>query len=245
VAHRFRFFGEQRGDGLWDLSEDEARHAAKILRLDVGAEVEVTNGRGDWALGTIDELKGARGVVRATEERRDPEPPYELTVAVGALKPGDLDEVLPGLAELGVDRVRVFGQEGAAKARLADKAQARWARILEQAIKQCKRSRLPPVEVFGSVTEMTTATGQAQARRIVLLPGADATLGEALGLGRAAMSVDLVIGGEHGFSADETQVLASAGYRAAALGSHVLRAQTAVIAAAAVAAEHRLRCGCV
>jgi 16S rRNA (uracil1498-N3)-methyltransferase len=252
VAHRFRFLGEKepaaRGLGAWLLGEDEARHAAKILRLQVGDEVEVTNGRGDWAVGRIAELKSSGGRVDAEVERSDPRPPFALGVAVGALKPGDVDDVIPALAEMGVDHVRVFGQDGAAKARLAEKAQARWTRILEQAIKQCKRAWLPELAVFGSVDELIAATAGGAAKRIVLLPSADATLGELLAAGgskaAAGGAVELVIGGEQGFSEREEALLEAGGYRKAALGSYVLRANTAAVAAAAVAAEHRLRCGC-
>jgi 16S rRNA (uracil1498-N3)-methyltransferase len=164
-------------------------------------------------------------------------------VAVGALRPGVLDEILPGLVEVGADEVWVFNQQDNAKTRMAEKVVERWQRILVAAIKQSKRSRMPVLRAFESVRELVAACEAADAgiRRFVLMPEAGAgLLGELTqGAGLLPAGALLVVGGEKGFSADEATTLRRAGFAPVRLGRFVLRAVTAVVSAASLASAVR------
>ena len=239
MSHRYRFIGAETAPGLWLLDADEALHLAKVLRLSVGTAVEVTDGAGAWALGTVAAVAGKSATIAGETTQVEAPPAWRLQVCVGALRPGLLDEILPGLTELGVDAIHVFQQQDNAKARLADKAVERWQRIIVQAIKQCKRARLPSLQVHGSVRELVAALAADTAQRVLLDPVAGESLWGVLGAGVAPAGLLLALGGEKGFSADEEASLRQAGFRPAALGRYVLRAITAALSASSIAAAAR------
>lgn len=241
--HRFRFVGERVGDGLWRLSPGEAHHV-NVLRLGSGALVEVTDGAGRWGSGALVVLSKGEVRVEVAEERVDPRPPYAINLAVGTLRPGAIDEVLPGMVELGVDHIRVFGLDGTSRTRMAPGAVERWRRVILGAVKQSKRSYSPPIDVYDTVDELVEVLGDSPSRRVLLDAGASEPLYDLLTAGASRpIDVEMVVGGEKGLTETEIERFSGAGFRKAFLGPFVLRAVTAVGAATAVAASLRARGG--
>ena len=238
MSHLFRFIGTQHSATSWSLEGDEAHHFNKVLRLSEGARVEVTDGCGRWAEGVVSTVE-ARSVHVSVGNTQVSDPVrLRLEIALGALRPGAIDEILPMLCELGVDRLHVFGQVGVAKARLGEKVVDRWHRILTQSIKQCKRPWLPDVREHASVAEMLAATKGAETHRFCLHPEGATNLPAALNLATGG-TVLAMVGGEKGFDPSEEQMIADAGIARVTLGTGILRAVTAAVATAAVLSVHR------
>lgn len=241
MTHTFRFIGSRQPTNRWELSGEEAHHLAKVLRLNLGTTVEVCDGAGLWATGTIESIApGAKSVSIITDGQLHIEraAPWPLHLCLGAQKPGSIDDLLPSLVELGADTLHVFQQEGSAKSRLAGSAVDRWHRIITGAIKQCKRARLPDVVIHQSAAELATAIPSSM-RRLIMDPTGAATLASALSRDVPTSGAALVVGGEKGLSPAEHDALTAAGFTGARLGSHVLRAYTAAIAACSVAVSVR------
>lgn len=241
MAHRFRFIGERVADGTWRLVGDEAHHVAKVLRLAEGTAVEVTDGRGAEAEGTLASIKASEVVIAVEAERRVDGPAAPFVFAVGALKPGAVDDILPALTELGVDEVWVFQQQESAKSRLAERATQRWYRIVAQSVKQCKRAWIPELRTFESLAALIEE-GEARGlgAKIVLAAHTERSL-TTLATETAHQAVIVIAGGEKGLAPEEERALEGAGYLAATLGPYVLRAVTAAVAAAAVVTALRRR----
>ena len=238
MSHIFRFLGDLRPDQTWRLAGEEAHHFTKVLRLEVGANVEVTDGLGSWGSGEVLAASAREVVISASQVHRQDKPHLLVEIALGALKPGFVDEILPMLCELGVDRVHVFGQVGVSKARLGHKVHDRWQRIVAQSVKQCKRAWLPQVLEHDSVADLVRATAGDQGGRVFLRAGTDAPLTSMLP--RASSGRILaVIGGEKGFDPTEERTLIAAGFVPASLTQWVLRAVTAAVAAATALSLHR------
>lgn len=244
MSHLFRFLAVApagEGSATWQIEGDELLHLRKVLRLAVGAPVEVTNGAGLWGRGTLVGLDPQIGLVECKEVHKDEMPRIRVSLAFGALKPGSVDEILPGLTELGIGTIHVFGQQETAKARLSEKAVERWQRIVLQAIKQCKRASMPNVVTHRDIAALLQATegkisGRfllAEAAQLTLLEAAEAALKQ---IGPGPQEVLVVLGGEIGLNAKEEAALEAAGFIKASLGPFVLRAVTAAVAAAAVLA---------
>jgi 16S rRNA (uracil1498-N3)-methyltransferase len=107
MSHLFRFLGAPSADGdAWELREEEAHHVSRVLRLGEGAEVEVTDGAGRLVRGTLTQVGAKLVRVAVAAERRVERERGRFVFAVGALKPGGVDDVLAPLVELGVDAVR-------------------------------------------------------------------------------------------------------------------------------------------
>ncbi len=102
----------------------------------------------------------------------------------------------------------------------------RWARLAEEARKQCGRSY--PLEISAPLTlgELTAAAPAGPA--FFLKPGAEFFLS----VGETDSPL-LVIGPEGGFSPAEEEMMLAAGFEPRSMGSLTLRAETAALAALA------------
>ncbi|MBM4250543.1 MAG: 16S rRNA (uracil(1498)-N(3))-methyltransferase [Deltaproteobacteria bacterium] len=241
MSHTYRFLGKAQSETEWVLTGDEAHHFAKVLRLAIDEIVEVTDGGGRWISGTVTAVTSREVTIRVSQSHQVAPPIIRLELAVGALRHGTVDEILPMLCELGVDRIHVFGQYGVAKSRLGPKVHERWHRILVQSIKQCKRPWLPSVEEHESVDALLTATAGlngADVARFYLDPAATLLMPKAL-QACGTSHVLAIVGGEKGFDPREEAALNEAQVTGVQLGSSILRAVTAAVAAVTCLELHR------
>lgn len=211
-----------------ELSPVDRHHLLKVLRLRAGEVVTVSDGAGRWRWCRFGAGAGATlEPVGDVEAEPRPTPP----VAVGfALTKGSKPELaVQKLTELGVDAIVPFDAERSVVRWTADQAAAhvdRWQRIAREAAMQARRVWLPdilPVAAFG---ELVARPGTALAA-----PDGDAP--------SPAVHRLVLVGPEGGWSDGELDEAAGAGCPHVRLGPHVLRAETAAIAAAALLAAVR------
>jgi 16S rRNA (uracil1498-N3)-methyltransferase len=219
-----------------ELTGDDARHLAVVLRAGPGAPVSLADGTGSLLQTRVTHAAPDRVGLAVTERRDVPAPRPSLTVVQALPKGRKLDEVVMRLTEVGVDRL-VPVHSARSQVRLdaakAAKALARWRAVAHAAAKQSRRVR--PLEV-AEVGEWATAFPAADEGG---RPPAGAVLWEEGGaplrsLVEAAGDVDalvLAIGPEGGLTREEVRVT---GLPAATLGETILRTETAALVAASV-----------
>lgn len=203
------------------LDDEDRHHLERVLRLRAGEPVTVSDGVGSWRPCRFAAGGGLApdGAVRSVAP-----PPYEVTVAFAPPK-GDRPElIVQKLTELGADRIVPMITERTVVRWDGDRAAkqlARLARIVREAAMQSRRVRLP-------VLEQPTAFAAVADR-----PGAQLA---APGGGRVLHGRGLfLIGPEGGWSDEELRrPLSRVG-----LGETVLRAETAALAACALAVSVR------
>jgi len=206
---------------------DQSRYLTQVMRLKVGDELLVFNGRdGEWRASVAEVLK--KGVILRAEELVRPQtygPDLELIVAV--VKKARVETIVEKAAELGARRVRLVltKRTNADRIRL-DRLDA----IAEEAAEQTGRMDVPAVD--DPIKLDTLLDGWGAGRRLMFCDetgGAPAmtALREA---GEGPWSI--LIGPEGGFSPEEGERLRSLPFTAAvSLGPRILRADTAAIAA--------------
>jgi len=243
-AHLFVASAAELTDAL-DVSGEDAHHLARVLRLRTGETVTVADGTGWWRAYRLASADGASGgpvrspagalVLRIEalgEARREPAPTPRLAVAFALTKGEKPDLVVQKLTELGIDRIvpvlaeRSVARPDAAKGRAAAE---RWRRIAREAARQCRRATLPVVEDLGPLQGLAGHPGLVAAERgggpadaLATPPG-----GELL----------VVVGPEGGLAGAEVEALKP--WARLGLGPHILRAETAAIAAGALLAARR------
>jgi 16S rRNA (uracil1498-N3)-methyltransferase len=218
------------GDRAWLLGSN-ANHLFRVLRVKVGQEFDVA----------ADGLLRSAKVVLASHDRVEFELGAEvesaalpqITVYLSIFKFDRLEWALEKLTELGVSRVVLMiaqrTEEHLAKA--AAKRVERWRKIAREASQQARR--VAPPEIAEPAT-LKKAIAEVQGSRIVLSEAEEqVSLKSALSGNRAPLA--LALGPEGGWSEAELELLSASGWKPASLGHTILRAETAAIAAVAVA----------
>jgi 16S rRNA (uracil1498-N3)-methyltransferase len=209
-----------------DLDEPALRpadhhHMERVRRLRPGAVVTVGDGAGRFRsvrFGPRLEVTGP--IVDAAR----PEPPVSIGFAL--TKAGKPELVVEKLTELAVDEIVAFVAERSVTRWEADKAARnveRWRRIARAACEQAHRPHVPTV--IGILTFAQAADGDAD---LAQQGGGD-------GAGWPRPGRRVLVGPEGGWSPAE---LAAVPGRVR-LGPHVLRAETAAVAAGALAVASR------
>lgn len=227
MAHRFRFLATANASDQWSIAGEEAFHLKRVLRLNVGDTVEVFDGKGRLATGTLQTVTDKEALITAEPAQISAPPTSQLVLALGALKPSLVDELLPGLVEVGLDELWLWQQEGTDKHRLQDKQLERWQRIIIAATKQSKRVWLPEVRSFASQSALLEhLPSMAFANKYVLSPDGQSSILAAPLVSGPTLAV---VGGERGLEAAETAAFTQRGFQAVSAGPYILRAITAAL----------------
>ena len=235
--HRVRVPKEQLRSGAIRLHSAELRHLRDVLRLKRGAHIEIFDGEGGSFLAEVTAIGASAAdiALKSAIERRS-ESPLTLTLAVAITKGAKLDWVVEKATELGVSLVVPFTCERTVPERgdFASRV-SRWRRIAAAAAAQSGRTICPRID---EVTDFS-AIGQQAARhdRSLLFwerRGAALEPPEE----RNVQSVVVATGPEGGFTEAEAAQAEATGFTIATLGPRILRAETAAVAAVALA-QHR------
>lgn len=230
---RRRFFVDRIQDGRAALHGQDAHHLARVLRAEPGQRYEITDGATLW-LAEI-ELAEPRQVIFRVVEPLDPGPELPPIILVAALIKFDRFEwMLEKVTELGVKTVipvaAARSESGLFEA--ARKRVERWRKIARESSQQSRRVRVPQIR---DAVRLAEALRQPFAHKITLEenPGAPPLLHAARSWDRTS-GLALCIGPEGGWTDSERAAMQQHGWLPASLGSTVLRAETAAIAAAAI-----------
>lgn len=226
----------QRGGavgGRGRLLDGEAHHL-RVRRARAGDEVELRDGHGLTGRGRLVEDAGEWSVAVESVEQC-PVPPA-LVLAVGA---GDRERfalLVEKAVELGVTVIVPLLTERTAgvATRLRESQLDRLRRQVLEAVKQSGNPWACLVEAPAALTDFLTRP--APGIRWLAEAAGDPPPGV---LGEEACTV--LVGPEGGFTAAERAAALAAGYRPVALGPHVLRFETAALAAAAAVQAAKLR----
>ncbi len=230
--------------GVVELPAVAAAHLAKVLRARSGDELILFTGDGREFAGAVESIRGARVTVAVGDGRAvDRESSLAVTLVQCVPRGDRMDFVVQKATELGVARVvPVLSQRSVVRLdpSQAETKAAHWRAVAVNACEQCGRNRLPVIEVPGPLIrylgdscvrsgERSAERSGADGPRLLLEPDLGSS-GAALDVGAA---VEIAIGPEGGFTAEEVEAFRVCGFRTVRLGPRVLRTETAALAAIA------------
>jgi 16S rRNA (uracil1498-N3)-methyltransferase len=219
-----------------ELPEHTAHHAREVLRLRPGAPVRVFDGAGAEFEAVLDEVtrRTVSARVRQPVASR-PESPLRLVLAISPLKGDRMELVVQKATELGVTEiwpVVTFRTDAAARPALRGSRGERWDKVASGAAEQCGRAVVPRVPPTTTLEGLLARPFDGT--RIALLETSGHPPLATLPID-ASSPVLLLVGPAGGFEAAETESLRLAGFVSASLGPRTLRAETAAVAAVAIA----------
>ena len=229
---RRRWIADEVSGNRAALTGDHAAHLARVLRARVGQEFDIAVGetvrRGRVIAITDDRVEFELG------EEVSALTTAEITLLLSIFKFDRMEWAIEKCVELGVAKIVpvIARRTDTHLASAAVKRVERWRRIATQAAEQSRRSSPPEIAAPCKLREVI---GLPAAVRIVLAESErEKRLRDVLGENRAA-GVLLAVGPEGGWAEDEMQLFEQSGWIPASLGGTILRAETAAIAAVAIA----------
>lgn len=215
------------------LGADASHYLSRVLRLRLDASIHLFNARDGEFLARVAAIEKKAVTVLLQERRREPAPP-RLSIHLGlGLSRGDrMDFGIQKSTELGVTQITpLYSRFGEVKLSgdRADNKRRHWQQIAVNAAEQCGRLDVPQIYAPIPLQEWQDAVHDDTPCLMLDPSGADTLTGQPI-----TSAVNVVIGPEGGFAAEELESARKAGFRIVALGSRVLRTETAPIATLAI-----------
>ena len=231
------------------LDAHDLHHFARVLRLRPGERITVADGalargfrpdglakagRGRWRLARVSDegLIASEGWLEVDEPAIEVERKPPVTVALAMTKVDRFELAVQKLAELGVDRIVVFGADHSVARWEGDKAarlRVRCETIVREAAMQSRQLYFS--QVIGPVALEEALTTEA--------PFGPLSMADIHGGTLPGRCCGIAIGPEGGFSAAELALAQRCGSPLVRLPGGVLRAETAAIVAGALLAQAR------
>ncbi len=225
MARRLFFVSELRS-GLAELRGEDAKHLAKVLRVQPGQQYELSDGE-QLYLAEVQSTDRDAVTFRIVERLPFEHDPREIKLAIALVKFDRLEWILEKATELGASQIHPFwcdrSEAGLEKAAL--KRIDRWRKILVESSQQSRRVVPPAVHEpvsFESVLELEVDRRYFFDERREDDEFAPEPVAASL----------LIVGPEGGWTERERAL--ATGCISASLGPRVLRAETAAIAALAI-----------
>ncbi len=219
------FYQPELKNGLLELSQEETRHATRVLRLGVGDEVEVTDGKGTRALVEITEISKRNCSFQILKETTEAKPVLPK-VAIAPTKSIDRFEwFLEKAVEIGVSEICPILCSNSERKIIK---QERSEKVLLAAMKQSQRNWIPKLHALTYYTDFI-----AQAKEPLLI--AHCRDGKKVSLNDKLETKSwILIGPEGDFSEQEIELALKKNATEIELGKSRLRTETAGIFALSV-----------
>lgn len=242
------------------LTGDQAFQIRRVLRLHLGDRVTLLDGQGDACEGTLIALSETDAKFQVSRRwQAEGEPATHITLYQAVLKGERFGWALQKGTEIGVSAFVPIVCERTVVDDLdaVEEKRERWARIIQEAAEQSGRGQLPelrPPQLFSQAVATSPQSPPARAtpKKLPSLSGEgtkgglvrlipwegermlrlrDALAGCNLASGAR---IEVFVGPEGGFTADEIDLARRYGVRPVTLGPRILRAETAGVVAAAL-----------
>lgn len=205
------------------LSEEESKHACKVLRLKENDLIEILDGRGKIITCRIQDANPRKCEVEIIEFKQIEAPTYELHLAIAPTKNADrIEWFIEKATEIGATEFTFLNCKNSERSKVnAERIQ----RILVSAMKQSQRAFLPK---FNGLIDFKRFLERFPSGCIAYCgEHSKSRLSEVLN----PTNCPVLIGPEGDFSHEEVTNAVKSGYKAVTFGTNRLRTETAGIVA--------------
>jgi 16S rRNA (uracil1498-N3)-methyltransferase len=244
---RRRWIADSWDQATASLKGEQAAHLIRVLRAQTGMEFDIVAGDRVWRA-AIAGISGDAVLFKLLSEV-EADRALPVTLLLSVFKFDRMEWIIEKATELGVERIVPMIARRSEK-HLGQTAQARverWRRIAHEAAKQSRRSDVPSIEDVVALKDAARAKPRAQPhehplRLLLAEQERSTTLRSAVEEAtrnvviEEKVAVELAVGPEGGWTAEEEALFAAQGWKSVSLGPRILRAETAGITAMAVVA---------
>lgn len=221
------FFIPEISGNTVTLSTEESKHAVRVLRLSVGDQVQIVDGKGNFYRAEILEAHQKNCMLQILEAKSDYEKRnFRLHIAIAPTKNIDRFEwFLEKCTEIGIDEITPLLSEHSERKVIKPQ---RLEKILVSAMKQSLKAYLPQLNELTSLKDFLQQDHPEKRFIAHCNDGAKAHLKNEI---EAGDDVLILIGPEGDFSLGEVEQAKSFGFAEISLGNARLRTETAGVVA--------------
>ncbi len=223
------FFVPDVTGNLCTLDAEESRHCVKVLRLQAGAHVKITDGKGSIYKAEVQDASPKACTLHIIEQHKEPAPAWGLSVVIAPTKNiARIEWLLEKLTEIGITEfIPIISHHSERRVRKTD----RLNKIAVEAMKQSGRTYLPKIDELVSFKEMLASTKDFNGQKFILhcIEKEMSTFQKAYKKGE---NVLILIGPEGDFHNTEVEEVIGHGFTPITLGNVRYRTETAALVAA-------------
>jgi 16S rRNA (uracil1498-N3)-methyltransferase len=225
---------------LISLPAEEVEHLTRVLRLTVGVQIRVFDGRGHEFMAVVDGINRGGVSVRIGEPVQPaPEPRVAMTLVQAVLKGDKMDDIVRDAVMMGVAAIQPMvtaRTEAPIAAFDRGRRRERWQRIAVSSAKQCGRAVVPEIGERQTFDEVSRALDGARRLSPVLMLVEPGAAGDAVRLSdldpEPPAQATVLIGPEGGWTQQEIEQRSTC-CRLITLGGRTLRADAMPLVALA------------
>lgn len=212
-----------------NLTGEEAKHLAVVMRAKAGDALTLCDGHGNDYAATVQTVSdGAVFLAINSCAPSVSEPTKRVILYVGYPKLDKLETIIQKATELGaVQIVPFFSRYCVVTPKKEEAKNERYNRIAKEAAKQSGRGIIPTVAMPLTYKQMLAEAAKADVALFCYEAGGDALLSRL----SDGTTIAIITGSEGGFSPEEAQLATEAGCVQIGLGARILRCETAPLAA--------------
>ncbi len=235
---RRRWIADSWTDSTATLTGNQANHLFRVLRAEPGMEFDVLAGDRVWR--SVIVRADEEAVAFELREELATSSALPLTIVLSIFKFDRFEWAVEKLTELGVAKIEPVIARRTEKhlAQASINRVERWRRIALEAAKQSRRASIPVIADPRPLREALSSVNETMTRLLLAEQELEESLLHRLQMqtSRGDKEFALAIGPEGGWTPDEQTLFADHKWTPVTLGSTILRAETAAIAAASVTA---------
>ena len=222
------FYAPEISFPRYTLPEEESKHCVRVLRMGVGDELHITDGRGMLHRCKVVDDNAKRCVVEIVESTQAEPLPYHLVMAVAPTKNIDRYEwFLEKATEVGVGEIYPIESEHSERRQIKHE---RELKVITSAVKQSLKMYHPTLHELTPFKQVVAMPFEGEK----YIAHCNSTLGERPYLGKLLKKggrMLILIGPEGDFSPEEITFAVQNGFKPISLGDQRLRTETAAVAA--------------
>ncbi|MDA9957444.1 16S rRNA (uracil(1498)-N(3))-methyltransferase [Gammaproteobacteria bacterium] len=227
-------------DNVFDLDQPQSTHISKVLRLKLGNEIDVFDGKGSSAICKIVEITRSSIVLERISELKKLNPTHpKINAILPIIKKDNLHFMLQKLTEVGVYEF-IFYKPDLVDQSIAkkdsEKIMNKCNEVIINACKQCGSNFIPAIYYFSNLELAVNSVKGIGIESYAF----DLDAKEHFNLAEIKTGEDvcMITGPESGFSKEEIKILSKKDTKIRLLKNNVLRAETAPIVISSLLQNH-------
>lgn len=219
------YIGEIQGYMAW-LTNEEAKHFAKVLRGKVGQEINITDGLGNMAKGLVNRISNSTVEIELTSvienfEKRD----YKLHIAVCPTKNIDRTEFfIEKAVEIGIDEISFLKSFHSERKNINFE---RLSKIAQTAVKQSLKAYIPKMNDLMKFSDFISNNNSEN--KLIAHCNNDFKRKDLHSFVKPKTDYLILIGPEGDFSKEEIVLANDNGFNGISLGHQRFRTETAAM----------------